>query len=263
MENMNDNPSVDKMSPLSLREIRNWLQMKLKQISQSAGFKIAGKYFKILLIILVSLVFIYLFIFTLTPMAQNAVIKNSLVEFQPDSAYYAGKRPADAYLKKIQQETENSERKMKRLLPGRDYLIINTIENKIFLYSRDKLIHEGVCSTGSYILLKAGADQQWIFQTPKGMFSIKGKITSPVWKKPDWAFIEEGLPVPSANSHLRFEAGVLGDYALSLGDGYLIHGTLYQRFLGLPVTHGCVRLGDEDLEKVYRAMHIGSKVYIF
>jgi len=56
---------------------------------------------------------------------------------------------------------------------------------------------------------------------------------------------------------------VLGDYALSLGDGYLIHGTLYQRYLGLPVTHGCVRLGDKELEIVYQALKVGSKVFIY
>jgi hypothetical protein len=263
MENLKESQLEEKLKPSFTKEIMDWLLIKLIRISKTAGYRLAGKFLKVLLLILVSLVFIYLFIFTLTPITERTIFNNSLVDFHPDSGYYAGKKPADAYLKKIQQEMESSERKMKRLLPGRDYLIINTIENKIFLYSRNKLIHEGVCSTGSYILLKAGADQQWIFQTPKGMFSIKGKISSPVWRKPDWAFIEEGLPVPPANSHLRFEAGVLGDYALSLGDGYLIHGTLYQRFLGLPVTHGCVRLGDEDLEKVYRAMHIGSKVYIF
>ena len=71
----------------------------------------------------------------------------------------------------------------------------------------------------------------WMFKTPKGVFQIRGKTTSPVWKKPDWAFVEEGLPVPSVNHNSRFEYGVLGDYALSLGDGYMIHGTLYQRFL--------------------------------
>jgi len=66
-----------------------------------------------------------------------------------------------------------------------------------------------------------------------------------------------------ANHFTRFEYGVLGDYALSLGDGYLIHGTLYQRFLGLPVTHGCIRLNDENLELVYRSLQVGSKVYIY
>ena len=69
--------------------------------------------------------------------------------------------------------------------------------------------------------------------------------------------------MPSANAASRFEYGVLGDYALSLGKGYLIHGTLYQRFLGLPVTHGCVRLNDENLELVYKSLTTGSKVYIY
>ena len=102
-----------------------------------------------------------------------------------------------------------------------------------------------------------------MFKTPKGEFKIRGKVTSPVWKKPDWAFVEEGLPVPSSNHHSRFESGVLGDYALNLGDGYMIHGTLYQRFLGLPVTHGCIRLNDENLELVYKSLLVGSKVYIY
>jgi L,D-transpeptidase YbiS len=43
----------------------------------------------------------------------------------------------------------------------------------------------------------------------------------------------------------------------------MIHGTIYKRFMGLNVTHGCVRLGDEDLEMVYNTMGVGSKVYIY
>ena len=112
-------------------------------------------------------------------------------------------------------------------------------------------------------MLDAGEGQKWIFKTPKGELRILGKIVNPVWIKPDWAFIEESLPVPSRNDPDRYERGSLGDYALKLGDGYMIHGTLYQRFLGLPVTHGCVRMGDEDLKIVYNNLEIGSKVYIF
>ena len=85
----------------------------------------------------------------------------------------------------------------------------------------------------------------------------------PVWVKPDWAFIEEGEPVPAPNSPDRYEQGVLGSYGLYLGQGYLIHGTLFQRFLGQNVTHGCVRVGDEDLEKVWNLTRIGTAVYIF
>jgi L,D-transpeptidase YbiS len=33
--------------------------------------------------------------------------------------------------------------------------------------------------------------------------------------------------------------------------------------MGQNVTHGCIRLGDEDLEIVYNTLQIGSKVYIY
>jgi lipoprotein-anchoring transpeptidase ErfK/SrfK len=147
--------------------------------------------------------------------------------------------------------------------PSAAYMVVNTSANHFYLYKSRKLIREGLCSTGSYILLQGEDQQKWIFRTPRGEFRIRGKTTSPVWIRPDWAFIEEGLPIPSANDDSRYEYGVLGDYALSLGFGYMIHGTLYKRFLGMPVTHGCIRLGDADLKEVYSNLDIGSKVFIF
>ena len=163
----------------------------------------------------------------------------------------------------IEKEISKLDLKLLRKRPRSYFLVINSASNEFSLYHGDLLIKKDKCSTGSYILLKNGENQEWMFKTPKGEFRILGKTTSPVWKKPDWVFVEEGLPVPSMNHHSRFESGVLGDYALNLGDGYLIHGTLYQRFLGLPVTHGCIRLNDENLELVYRSLQPGSKVYIY
>jgi large-conductance mechanosensitive channel len=146
---------------------------------------------------------------------------------------------------------------------GQSYIVINTTDNRFFLYRNKKLIREGFCSSGSYTMLKTEGERKWIFKTPKGKYWVQGKITSPVWKRPDWSFVEEGLPIPPPDDPSRYEYGVLGDYAMSIGDGYLIHGTLYKRFLGMPVTHGCVRLNDEDLEAIYNTLSIGSKVYIF
>jgi len=165
--------------------------------------------------------------------------------------------------KEIDQEIAKLDKKLNSKRPKTFFLVINSASNEFVLYKGNELIKKDKCSTGSYILLKNGEDQQWMFKTPKGEFRIQGKTTSPVWKKPDWAFIEEGLNVPSLNHPSRYEIGVLGDYALNLGQGYLIHGTLYQRFLGLPVTHGCIRLNDENLELVYRSLQVGSKVYIY
>jgi lipoprotein-anchoring transpeptidase ErfK/SrfK len=146
---------------------------------------------------------------------------------------------------------------------GQSYIVINTTDNKFFLYNNKKLVRKGFCSSGSYTRLETESHKQWVFKTPKGKYKIKSKITNPVWKRPDWSFVEEGLPIPSANDDSRFEYGVLGNYALALGDGYMIHGTIYKRFLGMPVTHGCVRLNDDDLEVIYNTLNIGSKVYIF
>ena len=163
----------------------------------------------------------------------------------------------------MEKDIRRLEEKLAALVPWSPFLVINTSQNEFYIYTNRKRIYGGKCSTGSYILLTNGDTQKWLFKTPRGRFRVQGKTTSPVWIKPDWAFVEAGLPVPPSNHPSRYEYGVLGDYALSLGDGYLIHGTLYQRFLGLPVTHGCVRLNDADLETVYHALQPGSRVYIY
>lgn len=190
-------------------------------------------------------------------------IKNSPLIFklqkQQEKAEVAGP-PTE---KELTADILRLQKKLDRLTPGGVYLIVNTSDNRFYLYKNKEQIRTGLCSTGSYIKLELNDEKNWIFETPKGVFSIKGKITSPVWRKPDWAFVEEGLPVPPANDPSRYEYGVLGDYALSLGGGYLIHGTLYKRFLGQPVTHGCIRMNDEDLEAVYQTLPIGAKVFIY
>jgi hypothetical protein len=170
---------------------------------------------------------------------------------------------ASSELKKVQSRLRSSQARFARLTPGSPYLIVDTSHDYFYLMGAGKIIREGMCSTGSSIMLQSHDDRAWVFKTPRGMFRIRGKTERPIWKKPDWAFIEEGLPVPAADAYERFERGVLGDYALAIGDGYLIHGTLYKRFLGIPVTHGCIRMGDEDLESVYQALDISSKVFIY
>jgi L,D-transpeptidase ErfK/SrfK len=189
--------------------------------------------------------------------------KISLKSSQQKTTISLTETQLDSLKTNISTETSKLEKKYTDKTPKAAYIIINTSANEFALYNGFDLIKKDKCSTGSYVLLKRGDKQQWMFKTPKGEFKIRSKKKEPVWKKPDWAFVEAGLPVPSANHSSRFEYGVLGDYALTLGDGYLIHGTLYQRFLGLPVTHGCVRLNDANLELVYKTLNVGAKVYIF
>lgn len=166
-------------------------------------------------------------------------------------------------VKTLNAEIISLDKKIEKFTPGNAYLVVNTTENRFSLYKNRKLMLVGVCSTGSYISLEGEGDKKWVFKTPKGDFKVRGKITDPIWRKPDWAFVEEGLPIPPAGHPSRYERGVLGDYALAIGNGYLIHGTLYQRFLGLPVTHGCIRMNDADLKVVYNTLPVGAKVFIY
>lgn len=215
-----------------------------------------GQGIKIAAVIIVLLLFVWIVPGTVQTIMVSAH-KTHFWQFKTDTVTVASETA------RLNKEIAAYNSKLKSYIPKANYLVINSTENKFFLYKENTLIREGKCSTGSYLQLEKGENQKWLFKTPKGEFKIRNKKTEPVWKKPDWAFVEEGLPVPSANHPSRFEYGVLGDYALSLGDGYMIHGTLYQRYLGLPVTHGCVRLNDADLELVYKSLPLGSKVYIF
>ena len=70
------------------------------------------------------------------------------------------------------------------------------------------------------------------------------------------------LFIPPAGTKHRTMKGELGHYRLALGDGYLLHGTPYAASIGSSVTHGCVRLHDEDIEWLYQVVPVGTPVYI-
>jgi hypothetical protein len=211
----------------------------------------------ILLILFILSIFIYI-VPGIQELSKAPELKTTKIEeLHNDPAY-------KKQLLSLTREVQRLSRKFTSYTPGQSYLVINTTDNRFFLYRNKKLLREGFCSSGSYTrLTNSEGSRQWFFKTPKGGFWIQQKIIKPLWIRPDWSFVEEGLPIPPPDDESRYEFGVLGDYAMSLGDGYLIHGTLYKRFLGMPVTHGCVRLNDEDLEVIYNTLNIGSKVYIF
>jgi lipoprotein-anchoring transpeptidase ErfK/SrfK len=71
------------------------------------------------------------------------------------------------------------------------------------------------------------------------------------------------LFIPPYGTLNRQVEGELGAYALDLGDGYLLHGTPYLETLGNAATHGCIRLGDDDIEWLYLHVGLGTPVYIY
>ncbi len=170
----------------------------------------------------------------------------------------------DAHLNGLQARYKALSAQLSRLKPQQPYILIDTARNHLYVKRRQEVVLDALASTGSGIILdKPGeGNDQWVFDTPRGEFLVQSKLTDPAWVKPDWAFIEEGEEIPK-NPADRVEEGVLGEYALGFGKGYFIHGTLYTRLLGKNVTHGCIRLNDGDLKRVYTFARVGTPIIIF
>jgi hypothetical protein len=71
------------------------------------------------------------------------------------------------------------------------------------------------------------------------------------------------IVVPPYGTTARRYVGVLGTRRLELGDGYGIHGTDHPESIGQSVSHGCVRMRNEDIEKLYPMVQVGTPVYIY
>lgn len=69
--------------------------------------------------------------------------------------------------------------------------------------------------------------------------------------------------IPPFGTNQRKFPGVLGMHRLNLGDGYALHGTNVPSSIGTSVSHGCVRLRNEDAETLFRIVPVGTPVYIY
>jgi len=71
--------------------------------------------------------------------------------------------------------------------------------------------------------------------------------------------------VPPIGTAQRQVPDALGPYKLDMGNGYLLHGTniFNEDTIGDAVSHGCVRLTNEDLDRLYHIVPVGTPVFIF
>jgi len=172
--------------------------------------------------------------------------------------------PDDPALDELRKDVGGLAATLAKQAPRGRYIVIDRRNNRLWVRTAAEVLHEAVVSTGSGTLLKesTGRKRSWTFDTPTGRLKVLSMRRNPVWVKPDWAFLEEGEEPPQSISE-RVEKGSLGEWALDLGDGYMIHGTLYERLLGRSITHGCIRVGRDDLREVARLAHPGTPVVIF
>lgn len=184
-------------------------------------------------------------------------------------AAQSGKVPSrDRELRQLVSRLDRRSRdlaaRLKATAPRGVYIVIDQTQNRLYLKRDDDTLLEARCSAGSGMVLKesVGKKREWVFDTPRGRFEVLSMLRNPTWAKPDWAFVEEGQPIPK-NPADRLETGSLGEYALYFGNGYMIHGTLYERLLGRAVSHGCIRVGRDDLRQVWANARIGTRIFIY
>ncbi len=102
------------------------------------------------------------------------------------------------------------------------------------------------------------------WNTPLGKTRISAKTENPVWRPPESIKKEhaaEGDILPDV-----VPAGPdnpLGLFALRLAvPGYLIHSTNKPFGVGMRVSHGCVRMYPEDIERLFPEVRVGTPVHI-
>ena len=190
--------------------------------------------------------------------SRQSEFLQSLVNLMPQNKSFIRTQRA------MSDEVEVLRYKVGRRIKNDLHVLVDTRANKLYVKKGLTLLWDADCSVGRGGILKdKRTGRRWEFVTPRGQFDIRDKIEKPLWRKPDWAFVEENKPVPPPNDPSRLVEGELGAYVFNLGDGYLIHGTRNEAVLGHSVSHGCVRLGAEDLKRLYETVPKWAKVYIY
>ncbi len=137
------------------------------------------------------------------------------------------------------------------LLPDgpRKGIVINLVQHRLYYFPDENTVETYPIGVG----VEGHAP-------PLGMTRITRKEVHPVWHVPKSIRVEDpDLPanVPPGPDN------PLGDYAMQMGgSSFLIHGTNKPYGVGRNVSHGCVHLYPEDIEKLFPRIKVGTPVRI-
>lgn len=126
-------------------------------------------------------------------------------------------------------------------------------------------------SSGTIKARKSGGPWSWFGGSDDRVLKVKGKDVVVVdsggqeTPLPPGEIITAGgaVVIPPVGTRQREFEGVLGSFRLNLGDGYALHGTQATAQLGRSVSHGCVRLADQDIAQLYQMANVGDEVIIY
>ena len=111
------------------------------------------------------------------------------------------------------------------------------------------------------------------WETPTGRFEVLQKVPNPVWVHPVSGdrVEEQGVNNPLGSHWIAFHRDCRGRDAHD-GDAWItikgcttttgFHGTPHRWTVGRAVSHGCVRLYNEDVRALYRQVSLGTQVTV-
>ncbi len=132
----------------------------------------------------------------------------------------------------------------------REGIVINLPEHRLYYYP--KTVKGAAAVVVTYPISVGKMD----WKTPLGLTRIVEKRVKPSWYPPESVrreHEEQGDPLPKIVP--PGPDNPLGEYAMRLdipGGAYLIHGTNRPIAVGMPVTHGCIRMFPEDIEQFFK-----------
>lgn len=142
------------------------------------------------------------------------------------------------------------------VLPNGSYegIVVNVPEMRLYYYPPAK----GGPRTVVTFPVGLGREE---WKTPTGKFSVREKSVNPTWVIPE--SIRKERIADKGYSETSIAGGdpqnPLGKYRMRLTlDLYGIHGTNIPWGVGMLVSHGCVRLYPEDIEKLYPMIPVGT-----
>jgi L,D-transpeptidase ErfK/SrfK len=137
-----------------------------------------------------------------------------------------------------------------------DGIVVNIPEMRLFFYRRSK---DDPRTTIVYTYPVGLGRDDW--RTPNGKFKVRGKTVNPQWNIPESIRKEHIAERDDPRTFIPGGApdNPLGKYRIELTlPLYGIHGTDIPWGVGMQVSHGCVRLYPEDIERLFPLVPVGA-----
>jgi L,D-transpeptidase ErfK/SrfK len=137
-------------------------------------------------------------------------------------------------------------------------IVVNLPEHRLYYYPKRKRGQPQEVMTFPVSIGKMGR------HTPLGVTYIRDKRKNPVWyptKSILAEHVKERDPIPAMVPSGPDNPLGLFAMRLAMGDGtYEIHGTNNPIAVGLPITHGCIRMYPGDVAALYPLVPVGTPV---